>query len=201
MSFPEKPSKRLLAIIYFHLFLSACIPLWVCFISFLFRKHGLLFLCVCVIFLKKVGKVCKSWVQGTHSALLGSGVPFRRIRAQWSSASSWLKVCFPLCDTDVSNQPEMRLAQWSGILYLVGGSLFSLCLLETFPKNPTFVFKIYLQATDWDLPPTFHKNLANVCVLGWGWGNQYKVCPHTGASCGDKRALLWSSGVEVYLSL
>ena len=34
----------------------------------------------------------------------------------------------------------MRLAQGSGILYLVGGSLFSLYLLEISPKNPTLVF-------------------------------------------------------------
>lgn len=142
ISFPENLSRKLLIIFHFCLFLADLGSHYHQFDQIPSQEAFNCSLCVCSWLLwKPLYQVCMSWAWGTHSDLLGSSVSYQPEQG-WLSplVSYWLTGFFPSCGVELNNQLQMRLAQGSGILYLVGGSLFSLCLLEISPKNPTLVF-------------------------------------------------------------
>lgn len=92
-------------------------------------------------------------------------------------ASYWLTIFFPSCGTELNNWPQRRFAQGSGILYLVGSSLFTLYLLQTSPKNQTLVFK----PTCRSLIESHLQNISQVsdlCV--WGPESNVRAHPNLG---------------------
>lgn len=103
---------------------------------------------------------------------------FRRKRG-WLNppASYWLTIFFPSCGTELNNWPQRRFAQRSGILYLVGSSLFTLYLLQTSPQNHTLVFK----PTCRSLIESHLQNISQVsdlCV--WGPVSNVRAHPNLG---------------------